>query len=90
MYTPIPSCCVDSVAAMHVEGEAVIHYGHTCFTKSNIPVYLVLPKKQLNIDLVNKLLTEHFDAENSKLCLFYGAEYEHCKGNPCEVANFFR
>ncbi|XP_023949690.2 2-(3-amino-3-carboxypropyl)histidine synthase subunit 2 [Bicyclus anynana] len=78
--TSYASCCVDSVAAMHVQGEAVVHYGHSCFTQTNIPVFTVLPKHHLNVDVTKKLLTEHMKCvENTKLCLFYGAEYEHCK-----------
>ncbi|XP_039761502.1 2-(3-amino-3-carboxypropyl)histidine synthase subunit 2 [Pararge aegeria] len=85
--TSYASCCIDSVAAMHVQGDAVIHYGHTCFTKTNIPVFTVLPKESLNIEVTKKLLLENFDTtENKKLCLFYGAEYEHCKD---EVISFY-
>ncbi|XP_069363496.1 2-(3-amino-3-carboxypropyl)histidine synthase subunit 2 [Maniola hyperantus] len=84
--TSYASCCVDSVAAMHVQGEAVIHYGHTCFTAANIPVFTVLPKRQLNIDVTKKLLIEHFSTGNDKLCLFYGAEYEYCKD---ELISFY-
>ncbi|XP_075992024.1 diphthamide biosynthesis 2 [Anticarsia gemmatalis] len=80
--TSYASCCVDSVAAMHVQGNAVIHYGHTCFSKTNIPVYTVLPKKDLDIEATLQVLKENFNTdENVKLCLFYDADYEHCKGN---------
>ncbi|XP_026731754.1 2-(3-amino-3-carboxypropyl)histidine synthase subunit 2 [Trichoplusia ni] len=77
--TSYASCCVDSVAAMHVQGNAVVHYGHTCFSKTNIPVFTVLPKKQLQVEENMKTLLEHFSSdENVKLCLFYDAEFEHC------------
>ncbi|CAG4950508.1 unnamed protein product [Parnassius apollo] len=78
--TSYASCCIDAVAAMHVQGEAVIHYGRTCFTKSNIPVFLVLPKRDLDHNTIKKCLKEHFsNDEQTKLCLFYDAEFEHCK-----------
>ncbi|CAG9796884.1 unnamed protein product [Diatraea saccharalis] len=80
--TSYASCCIDAVAAMHVKSDAVVHYGHTCFTKTNIPVYIVLPKSLLNVDKVMKGITEDKQAEeNNKLCLFYGSEYDHCKDN---------
>ncbi|XP_045446821.1 2-(3-amino-3-carboxypropyl)histidine synthase subunit 2 [Melitaea cinxia] len=85
--TSYASCCVDSVAAMHVKGEAVIHYGHSCFTKTNIPVFTVLPKSELNMDSVKKLLFDNFNTnDNSDLCLFYDAEFEHSKD---EIMSFW-
>lgn len=83
------SCCVDSVAAMHVQGNAVIHYGHTCFSKTNIPVFTVLPKKLLQVEENMKTLQEHFSSdENVKLCLFYDAEFEHCIGKDSQTSFF--
>lgn len=77
----ISSCCVDSVAAMHVQADAVVHYGHSCFTKTNIPVFYVLPKKILNIENMYSVLKENLNSDvKVPLCLFYDAEYEHCKG----------
>lgn len=79
------SCCVDSVAAMHVQGNAIVHYGHTCFSKANIPVFTVLPKGYLNVEETMKLLHDNFNSDgNDKLCLFYDVEFEHCKG---EIVN---
>lgn len=26
------SCCVDEVAAQHVDADFVVHYGHTCLS----------------------------------------------------------
>jgi diphthamide biosynthesis protein 2 len=28
-----PSCCVDEVAASHVDADAMVHYGHACMSK---------------------------------------------------------
>ncbi|XP_041975133.1 2-(3-amino-3-carboxypropyl)histidine synthase subunit 2 [Aricia agestis] len=75
--TSYASCCVDAVAAMHVSGDAIVHYGQSCFTKTNIPVYIVLPKKQLDIKSLETLL-QNFK-EHAKICLFYDSEYDHCK-----------
>ncbi|XP_013177100.1 PREDICTED: diphthamide biosynthesis protein 2 [Papilio xuthus] len=78
--TSYASCCVDAVAAMHVQGDAVIHYGRSCFTKSNIPVFTVLPKKELNLSSSMKTLQDKFDSDKlDKLCLFYDCEFEHYK-----------
>lgn len=72
---------MDSVAAMHVQGNAIVHYGHTCFSKTNIPLYTVLPKGHMDVVETMKLLHDNFNSdENVKLCLFYDAKFEHCKG----------
>lgn len=66
---------------MHVQGNAVVHYGHTCFSKANIPVFLVLPKRELNVETTMKNFYESFNSDsNVRFCLFYDAEFEHSKG----------
>ncbi|XP_013191994.2 2-(3-amino-3-carboxypropyl)histidine synthase subunit 2 [Amyelois transitella] len=78
--TSYASCCVDTVAAMHVQADAVVHYGHTCFSKTNLPVFIVLPKRPLDLDGVMKTLKDNFISDDDvRLCLFYDAEFEHCK-----------
>ncbi|XP_049875970.1 2-(3-amino-3-carboxypropyl)histidine synthase subunit 2 [Pectinophora gossypiella] len=78
--TSYASCCVDTVAAMHVQGNAVIHYGHSCFSKTNIPVFTVLSKKELVVKATITKIHHQFNSdENVKLCLFYDPDYEHCK-----------
>lgn len=75
------SCCVDVVASMHVQSDAIVHYGHTCFSKANIPVYIVLNEKPLNVDYIMKILKENLkDYIPEKICLFYDCEFEHIKG----------
>ncbi|KAL4713871.1 hypothetical protein ACJJTC_015525 [Scirpophaga incertulas] len=77
--TSYASCCVDSTAAMHVQANAVVHYGHTCFTKTNIPVYIVLPKKKIDVGKIVETIHKNLKMDNNtnQRCLFYGAEFEH-------------
>ncbi|KOB69621.1 Diphteria toxin resistance protein 2, dph2 [Operophtera brumata] len=78
--TSYASCCIDSVAAMHVNSDAVVHYGHTCFSKTNIPVLTVLLKTDLNVEASMKVLCDKFASDHEvRLCLFYDAAFEHCK-----------
>lgn len=30
--TSLISCCVDEVAAQHVDADLIVHYGHTCLS----------------------------------------------------------
>ncbi|KAI0065169.1 diphthamide biosynthesis protein [Artomyces pyxidatus] len=43
-------CCVDEVAAQHVDADVVIHYGHACMSKTyRLPVIYVFGKKPLDV-----------------------------------------
>ncbi|CAK1544384.1 unnamed protein product [Leptosia nina] len=78
--TSYASCCIDVVASMHVQSDAIVHYGHTCFSKVNIPVFLVFNEKYLNLQNVFQLLQNNKTIDNlDKLCLFYNCEYDHAK-----------
>lgn len=82
----LSSCCIDSVAAMHVQSDAVVHYGHTCFSITNIPVFTVLPKQELNVEAAMELLSDKFTSDNHmRLCLFYDSAFEHCKGKNLRI-----
>ncbi|KAH8813721.1 putative diphthamide synthesis protein-domain-containing protein [Flagelloscypha sp. PMI_526] len=49
--TSYGSCCVDEVAAQHVDADAMIHYGHACLSQqSRLPVIYVFPKQDLDIE----------------------------------------
>ncbi|KAI9058971.1 diphthamide biosynthesis protein [Trametes sanguinea] len=46
--TSYGSCCVDEVAAQHVDADALVHYGHACMSQtSRLPVIYVLGKKPI-------------------------------------------
>ncbi|EIN04475.1 diphthamide biosynthesis protein [Punctularia strigosozonata HHB-11173 SS5] len=48
--TSYGSCCVDEVAAQHVDADVVVHYGHACMSKtSRLPVIYVFGKKPLDV-----------------------------------------
>ncbi|KAF7305490.1 2-(3-amino-3-carboxypropyl)histidine synthase subunit 2 [Mycena chlorophos] len=45
------SCCVDEVAAQHVDADAMVHYGYACMSKtSRLPVIYVFGKKKIDVD----------------------------------------
>ncbi|KAH9929211.1 diphthamide biosynthesis protein [Fomitopsis serialis] len=47
--TSYGSCCVDEVAAQHVEADAMVHYGHACMSQtSRLPVIYVFGKKPID------------------------------------------
>ena len=44
------SCCVDEVAAQHVSGDSIIHFGLACLSPVTLAsVLYVFPKEDLNV-----------------------------------------
>lgn len=58
-------CCVDEVAAEHVRGDMVIHFGESCFTQINkLPIMYSLGNPYMNMEnIVNKFLNEFQDKD---------------------------
>lgn len=56
--TSYGSCCVDEVAAQHVDADAMVHYGHACMSQtSRLPVIYVFGRKEIDpSDCAEKLL----------------------------------
>ncbi|KIJ04981.1 hypothetical protein PAXINDRAFT_103950 [Paxillus involutus ATCC 200175] len=55
--TSYGSCCIDEVAAQHVDADLVVHYGHACMSKtSRLPVVYVFGRKSIDVqDCVEEL-----------------------------------
>ncbi|TFK35796.1 putative diphthamide synthesis protein-domain-containing protein [Crucibulum laeve] len=55
------SCCVDEVAAQHVDADAMVHYGHACMSlTSRLPVIYVFGRKSLDVDACVSSLVDLF------------------------------
>lgn len=51
--TSYGTCCVDEVAAEHVDADVVVHYGRSCLSPTaRLPVIYVFTHKSLSIDFV--------------------------------------
>ncbi|KAF8609001.1 diphthamide biosynthesis protein [Ceratobasidium sp. AG-I] len=49
--TTYGSCCVDEVAAAHIDADVAVHYGHACLSPtSRLPVIYVFGKKPIDVD----------------------------------------
>ncbi len=77
------SCCVDYVAAKHVDADAVIHFGHTCLSSSGgeeIPTLYVFPKEHLDVKSVTSSLIDLVNNSPSNFVLLYDVSYSHYVG----------
>lgn len=65
--TSYGSCCVDEVAAEHVDADVVVHYGRSCLSPTaRLPVIHVFTARELDIDAVCesfKSIFSHLNAE---------------------------
>lgn len=76
--TSFGECCVDEVAAAHLNADGVIHFGHTCLTEAqNLPVLYIYTRRELDLDRLRTTLTDQFDP-TADLLLLYDVEYHHC------------
>ncbi|KAG8890206.1 Diphthamide biosynthesis protein 2 [Tulasnella sp. 332] len=82
--TTYGSCCVDEVAAQHVDSDAVVHYGHTCLSPtSRLPVIYVFGQRPVDGDLCAEALLKGSGLETKPtgpvllLCDLTGIQYEN-------------
>ncbi|AAS52781.1 AER097Cp [Eremothecium gossypii ATCC 10895] len=71
-YSP---CCVDEVAAEHVQADVVVHFGDTCLNPvETLPVVYIFGEPYLDRAKVISLFTERYD-KDAKVCLMANAPY---------------
>ncbi|KZT42525.1 diphthamide biosynthesis protein [Sistotremastrum suecicum HHB10207 ss-3] len=80
--TSYGSCCVDEVAAEHVNADMVIHYGHTCLSMTTrLPVIYVLPKRALDPAQTLHEFLKLVDSIPQHLILIHDVAYTHQAAN---------
>ncbi|KAF7271016.1 hypothetical protein GWI33_016049 [Rhynchophorus ferrugineus] len=74
--TAYESCCIDYVAAAHINADAIIHYGVVCFSKplNDIPYLYVYEKHNINLEELNTALSE-FSIDKELVVLLLDTEF---------------
>lgn len=76
--TSYGACCVDEVAAEHVDAEVVVHYGRACLSPTaRLPVIYVFTSKPLDLDTAVESFTSTYKDLNEKVCLMADIPYSH-------------
>lgn len=76
--TSYGSCCVDEIAAEHVDADAVIHYGRACLSPTaRLAVLHVFTKMDLDYESVVKAFTATFADHNAKIILTADITYSN-------------
>ncbi|XP_054012518.1 2-(3-amino-3-carboxypropyl)histidine synthase subunit 2 [Hylaeus anthracinus] len=76
--TTCGSCCVDEIAAQHINADSIIHFGHACLNPTaRLPVYHVLPKNEVDIKEVVDKFKSNFEDNSKRILFFYDVAYAH-------------
>ncbi|KAJ8921166.1 hypothetical protein NQ315_013638 [Exocentrus adspersus] len=81
--TAYESCCIDYIAAAHVNADAIIHFGPVCFSKSSadIPYLNIYEKLDLNLECLKNHFEQTFGNECNELTVLIDSGYIHRSGD---------
>lgn len=76
--TSYGACCVDEVAAEHVDAEVVVHYGRSCLSPTaRLPVIYVYTSKSLDLDAAIASFRETYPSKDEKVALMADIPYSN-------------
>lgn len=76
--TSYGACCVDEVAAEHVDADVVVHYGRSCLSPpSRLPVIYVFTERPLDLDPLIATFKDTYQDKASKVVLMADIPYAH-------------
>jgi diphthamide biosynthesis protein 2 len=68
--TSYGACCVDEIAAEHVDAEVVVHYGRSCLSPTaRLPVIYVFTSRPLELDPVIAVFENTYPEKHEKVIL---------------------
>lgn len=80
--TSYGACCVDEIAAEHVDADAVVHYGRACLSPTaRLPAVYVFTKRPLDLCKVVECFKQTFPDKSSQILVMADVTYaEHIPG----------
>ena len=74
--TSYGACCVDEIAAEHVNADVVVHYGRACLSPTaRLPVIHVFTQRALNVEAVVRAFEGTFPKKEEKIILMADVTY---------------
>ena len=84
--TSYGACCVDEIAAEHVDADAVVHYGRACLSPTaRLPAIYVFTKRELDLSKVVECFRETFSDKSSKILVMADVTYAEHVPDLCDV-----
>ncbi|KAF2264698.1 diphthamide biosynthesis protein [Lojkania enalia] len=76
--TSYGACCVDEVAAEHVDADVVVHYGRSCLSPpSRLPVIYIFTTRALDQDTAISAFKQTYPDKGQKIILMADTPYSH-------------
>ncbi|CAG8474560.1 7059_t:CDS:10 [Ambispora gerdemannii] len=81
--TSYGSCCVDEIAAQHVDADCIIHYGRSCLSlTSRLPVLYIFGKHPIDEAHCLDTFQEFYEeSKNLPIIVSFDVVYAHCIEN---------
>lgn len=75
--TSYSACCVDEIAAEHVNADVVVHFGRSCLSPtSRLPVIYVFTKHQLDLDGAIDSFEAEFPEKDAEVVVMADVAYQ--------------
>ncbi|KAH6877129.1 putative diphthamide synthesis protein-domain-containing protein [Thelonectria olida] len=82
------ACCVDEIAAEHVNADVVVHYGRTCLSPtSRLPAIYVYTSQELDYCVTLAEIEKEFGDKETKLVVMADLPYQHKVSKLVELLN---
>lgn len=76
--TSYGACCVDEIAAEHVDADVVVHYGRSCLSPTaRLPVIYVFTTRPLDLDLVVEVFKQTYPEKDQRIVLMADIPYSN-------------
>ena len=76
--TSYGACCVDEVAAEHIDAQVVVHYGRSCLSPTaRLPVIYIFTTKPLDLDSAVASFIATYPHHEGKIVLMADIPYHH-------------
>ncbi|KAK5152050.1 Diphthamide biosynthesis protein 2 [Recurvomyces mirabilis] len=76
--TSYGACCVDEVAAEHVDADVLVHYGRSCLSPTaRLPVIYVYTSKLLDLDATIAIFKQLYPNQAERVCLVADIPFDH-------------
>ena len=82
--TTVGSCCADEVAALHLNADLLVHYGHACLSPTGrLPVIYSFGRSEFNTAKAIESIQKECDSSSlpKKFFLLYELGYHHAMEN---------
>lgn len=79
--TSYGSCCVDEMAAAHINSEAIIHFGHACLSKVvRLPILYIFPSLKISTAELARQIESKCKDRSEQIAVFYDVGYYYVLG----------